>query len=157
MVAACAPMVAVAALGQQSLSVREAVQQALGSPAAQVAEARVEEARGVARQAGLGPNPRLYLQSEDIHPWDDSFSFPTQTEDYGYLGQTFELAGKRSKRVARARARLQQAEAERMLRRGQIAAAVSLAYWNAVSLQRVSDLLADDLKAVDEMVVYHKE
>lgn len=151
------PLATITALGQQTLSVHDAVQHALASPAAQVAEARVDEARGVMRQAGLGPNPRLYLQSEDLRPWDDRFSFPTQTEDYGYLGQTFEVAGKRSKRVALSSARLAGAEAERALRHSQIAGAVSLAYWNAVSLQRVSDLLVDDLKVVDEMVVYHQK
>ena len=123
----------------------------------QLADARVEEARGRLRQAGLGLNPRLFLQSEDLRPWADNFSFPDQTEDYGYLSQTFELDGKRTKRVALGNTRLKQAEAERDLRRREIAGAVSSAYWNAVSLQRVHDLLADDLKSVDDVVRYHKE
>jgi len=158
----CALLLAAIALPQYStaqttLSLHDAIQRALQSAAVQVADAHVDEARGSVRQAGLRPNPRLYLQSEDLRPWADNFSFPTQTEDYGYLGQTFELAGKRGKRVELATARLQQAETERSLRIRQIAAAVSTAYWNAVSLQRISELLADDLNAVDEMVRYHKE
>lgn len=139
------------------MTLHDAMQRALQSASVQVADAHVEEARGSMRQAGLRPNPRLYLQSEDLRPWADNFSFPTQTEDYGYLGQTFELAGKRAKRVDLASARVQQAETERALRIRQIAAAVSTAYWTAVSLQRIRTLLADDLKAVDEMVRYHRE
>ena len=145
------------ATAQTTLSLHDAIQRALTSANVQVADARVDEARGGVRQASLRPNPRLYLQSEDLHPWADDFFFPTQTEDTGYIGQTIELAGKRGKRVELASARLQQAEAERAIRIRQIVAAVSQAYWNAVSLQRVSELLADDLKAVDEMVRYHKE
>jgi cobalt-zinc-cadmium efflux system outer membrane protein len=145
------------AMAQDNLSVKDAIQQALRSPAAQVVQARVDEVRGNLRQAGLGPNPRLFLQSEDLRPWADNFSFKDQTEDYGYLSQIFELDGKRGKRVALGNARLKQAEAERDLRLRQIAGAVSSAYWNAVSLQRVSDLLTDDSKAVDDMVRYHKE
>ena len=145
------------AAAQTGLSAHDAVQRALQSPAAQLANARVDEARGALRQAGLGLNPRLYLQSEDLRPWGDNFSFPNQTEDYGYLGQTFELDGKRSKRMALGTARLKQAEAERDLRIRQIAGAVTAAYWTVVSLQRVRDLLVEDLNAVDEMVRYHKE
>jgi cobalt-zinc-cadmium efflux system outer membrane protein len=145
------------ATAQTTLSLHSAIQRAMGSAAVQVANAHVEEIRGGLRQAGLGPNPRLYLQSEDLRPWAENFSFPTQTEDYGYLGQSFELAGKRGKRVELASARLQQAEAERAMRMRQVAASVSAAYWNAVSLQRISDLLAEDLAAVDKMVRYHKE
>ncbi|MEK6398233.1 MAG: TolC family protein [Terriglobus sp.] len=145
------------ATAQTTLSLHDAIQRALSSANVQVADARVDEARGAVRQASLRPNPRLYLQSEDLRPWADDFSFPTQTEDTGYIGQTIEVAGKRGKRVELAGARLQQAEAERAIRIRQIVAAVSQSYWNAVSLQRISDLLADDLKAVDEMVRYHKE
>ena len=159
----CRSLLAVAILsraahGQSALSVHDAVQKALQGPALQVADAHVDEARGRLRQAGLGLNPRLFLQSEDLRPWVDNFSFPDQTEDYAYLSQTFELDGKRSKRVALGNARLKQAEAERDLRMREIAGLVSSAYWNAVSLQRVSDLLTnDDLKAVDDMVRYHRE
>lgn len=144
-------------VGQGSLSLHDAIQKALRSAEVQVADARVEEARGGLRQAGLRPNPRLYLQSEDLRPWANDFAFPTQTEDYGYLGQTFELGGKRTKRIELATARLRQAETARSLRVRQMAASVSTAYWNAVGLRRVSELLAEDLKAVDEMVRYHRE
>lgn len=141
---------------QETLSVHDAVERALRGPAAQIADAQIEEVRGGIRQAGLGPNPRLYLQSEDLRPWADDFSFANQTEDYGYIGQTFELGGKRGKRVAYAQARFHQAEAFRALQLRQVAGRVTAAYWNAVSLEHVAGLLREDMSAVDEMVRYHK-
>ena len=149
----CGPVV----LGQQALSLHEAIAAALDSPNAQIANGQVDVAHGQLRQAGLGPNPRLFLQSEDLRPWADDFSFPNSTEDYGYLSQTFEIDGKRRKRVALANAYLHQSEAERTLRIRQIAGSVAAAYWYAVSSEHVADLLQRDLAAVDDMVRYSKE
>lgn len=142
---------------QQHLSLHDAIVIAQAGPAASAAEAQVDEYRGWLRQAGLAPNPRLFLQSEDIRPWASSFDFGTQTEDYAYLSQTLEVNGKRGKRVALAQAQLGQAEATRDLRMRQITGAVTLAYWNAVGLERISNLLKDDMAAVDEMVRYHQQ
>ncbi len=142
---------------QQSLSLDDAVNFALTSPAAQVLEEQVNEARGQLRQAHLGPNPRLYLQSEDLRPWDSQFSFTTQTEDYAYLTQTFELDHKRGKRVGVAQADLRTSEAERELRRQELMASVAASYWRAASAQAVVALLQKDVAGVDEIVRYHKE
>ena len=144
------------AFAQDSFTLHEAVQRAIRGPAVQILDAQTEESRGSLRQAGLGPNPRLYLQSEDLRPWADTFSFANQTEDYGYIGQTFELGGKRGKRVAFAQSRLHQAESFRALQLLQLAGRVAGAYWNAVSLQRVAELLREDMGTVDEMVRYHR-
>lgn len=144
-------------LAQAPLSVHDAVQRALNGPAVQMADAQVNEARGMVRQAGLRPNPRLYVQSEDLRPWAEDFSFQNATEDYAYVGQTVEVAGKRGKRVTLATARLRIFEADRGLRVRQVAAQVTSAYWNAVSLERIGDLLRKDMEAVDEMVRYHQE
>ena len=141
----------------QQLSLHDAVQQAMNSPQAQAAAAQVEEARGVVRQAGLGLNPRLFLQSEDFRPWSSDYSFPTQTEDYGFLSQTFETDGKRHKRVEVATARLEQAQAGEQLTRQLIAGRVAGAYWNAAVLEQTVTLLKQDMAAVDEMVRYHRE
>lgn len=140
----------------QGLSLHDAVQQALRSPQTTVLDSQVEQTQGLVRQARLRPNPRLYVQSEDLRPWDDSFTFADHTEDYAYLGQTIEVDGKRSKRVALATAQLQQAQAYRILRVRQLVGRVSSAYWMAVSQKQVVDLLTEDLNVVDEMVQYHK-
>ncbi len=142
---------------QGQLSLHGAITQALNSPQAQIATAQVDEAEGSLRQAGLGLNPRLFLQSEDFRPWADGYDFPTQTEDYGYVSQTFELDGKRRKRAAAASARLKQVRANADLAHAQIAARVAGAYWNAQVLEQIAQLLQQDMKAVDDMVRYHQE
>ena len=144
------------AQSSQGLSLHDAVQRALRSPQTTVLDSQLEQSQGIVRQAGLRPNPRLYIQSEDLRPWDDSFDFANHTEDYAYLGQTIEIAGKRSKRIALATAQLQQAQAYRVLRVRQLVGRVSSAYWMAVSQKQIVDLLTEDLKVVDEMVQYHK-
>ncbi len=152
-------LVAAGQLGraQAPLSLHQAIDQALHSPAAEVLTAQVDQARGVLHQAGLGLNPRLFLQSEDIRPWASNYTFTNNTEDYGYLSQTFEVDGKRRKRTALAQARLSETEATTDLERRQLTARVARAYWVAVSQVRVIDLLRADMRAVDEMVVYHEK
>lgn len=145
------------AFGQQALSLHEAIEAALDSPNAQIANGQVDVAQGQVRQAGLRPNPRLFLQSEDLRPWANGFSFPNNTEDYGYLSQTFEIDGKRKRRVALANANLHRSDAERTLRVRQIAGAVAASYWSAVATERIANLLQQDLASVDDMVRYHKQ
>ena len=142
---------------QQPLSLHEAIAMAENSPQAQAANAQISAAQGSVRQAGLGFNPRIYLSSEDIRLWADNFSFANNTEDYGYLGQTFELDGKRSKRVGVATADLRRTEAEVAVQKAQIAGRVAQAYWGAALAIGVRDLLMQDLKAVDDLVRYHQE
>jgi cobalt-zinc-cadmium efflux system outer membrane protein len=142
---------------QSSLSLHDAIQQAQTGPLAHQGQDQVDAALGSARQAGLRPNPRLYLQSEDLRPWANHFDFANATEDYGYLGQTFELDRKRAKRLEVAHANVRQMEAERDLLEQQIAGRVAGAYWAAVTSARIAKLLEDDMAAVDDMVRYHKE
>jgi cobalt-zinc-cadmium efflux system outer membrane protein len=145
------------AYGQTKLSLHEAIQQAQISPTARIAQSQVDASRGQLKQAGLRPNPRLYLQSEDLRPWASDFEFPNNTEDYAYLGQTIELDGKRSKRLQLANANLHRTDAQRSLQMQQLAGRVAASYWNVVSTTRISELLHRDLAAMDAMVQYHKE
>ena len=140
-----------------TMSLHAAIQRAETSPQVREAQDFVDAAHGSVTQAGLHPNPRLYLQSEDLRPWADNFDFPNATEDYGYLGQVFELGGKRSRRLDVARANVRQAEAERTFANQQIAGRVAAAYWNAVASAGVAALLENDMKAVDEIVRYNQE
>ncbi len=139
------------------LTLHEAIVRAELSPAAHVAEEQVNVVRGQVRQAGLGPNPRIYLSTEDVRPWADQFSFANNTEDYGYLAQTVEVDRKRAKRVEVARANLRRSEAEQTFQLQVIAGRVAGSYWAAAASLRVADLLQQDLAAVDDMVRYHKE
>ena len=149
---AVAPMV-----GQQTLTLHEAVDRALQGPAAKIAGEQVNLAEAQRRQVGLGINPRFYISADDIAPWDSDFSFANSTEDYAYFGQTFEIDGKRRKRVSLATANVHSAEAQRDLRMRQIAGAVAGTYWYAVADERIVSLLRQDIAAVDEMVRYNKE
>lgn len=142
---------------RSSLSLHDAIQQSLTSPQARLGQDQVDAVRGSVIQAGLRPNPRLYLQSEDLRPWNDNFDFPNATEDYAYVGQAFELGGKRSRRLDLAKANVRQAEANQMLLNQQIAGRVAAAYWTAVTSAGMERLLEEDLHAVDEIVRYNKE
>ena len=142
---------------QTALTLHDAIQQAETGSLAHQGQDQVDAARGFARQANLRPNPRLYIQSEDLRPWANNFDFANGTEDYGYLSQTFEMDGKRAKRVDLANANIRRSQAEQELHEQQIAGRVASAYWAAVASARIVKLLEDDLGAVDEMVRYHKE
>jgi outer membrane protein, heavy metal efflux system len=148
---------ATVAQGQTTLSLHDAIQQARNSPYARIAQAQVNAAQGMVTQAGLRPNPRLFLQSEDLRPWGNNFDFANNTEDYGYISQTIETAGKRSGRLRFADANLHVTEAADAFQLQQLAGRVAASYWNAVSTARISQLLAQDLTAVDDMVRYHQE
>ena len=139
-----------------SLSLHDAIVQSETGPQAREGQDHVDAANGLVRQAGLRPNPRLFLQSEDLHPWTNNFDFPNATEDYGYVGQTFELGGKRSNRLGLARATVRQTEAERTLLMQQIAGRVAAAYWMAVSSAEIVRLLEEDRIAVEQIVQYNK-
>ena len=141
---------------QSSLSLAQAIRMAQNSPAARMAGSVVNAAQGQLRQAGMRPNPRLFLQSEDLRPWASDYTFSEQTEDYGYLSQTFELDGKRGKRKELSGAQLRQTEAQRRLQLLQIEGRVAASYWQALAAARTVQLLEQDLMAVDEMVQYQK-
>jgi cobalt-zinc-cadmium efflux system outer membrane protein len=147
----------ISAYGQTKLSLHEAIHQAQNSPTARIAQSQVDASHGQVRQAGLRPNPRLFLQSEDLRPWASDFDFPNNTEDYAYIGQTIELDGKRSKRLQLANANLHRTDAQRSLQMQQLAGRVAASYWNVVSTARISELMHRDLAAMDAMVQYHKE
>jgi cobalt-zinc-cadmium efflux system outer membrane protein len=142
---------------QSALTLHSAIQQAESGALAHQGQDQVDAERGLARQAGLRPNPRLYIQSEDLRPWASNFDFANGTEDYGYLSQTLEMDRKRAKRVDLANANIRRSQAEQELRAQQIAGRVASAYWAAVASARIVKLLEDDLSAVDDMVRYHKE
>lgn len=117
----------------------------------------MDAAHGSITGAALRPNPRIYFSSEDIQPWRNNFSFANNTEDYGYLGQLFELGGKRASRLGVAHATVTQTESERTLLLQQIAGRVAGAYWSAVVAQGIVTLLEEDMMAVDRIVLYNKE
>ena len=146
------------AAAQQSLTLREAIRIGLAqAPEARASSDRVEVQRAQGVQAKLRPNPRLYLQSEDLRPWDHAFSFPENTEDYGYVSETFELAGKRGKRVAYASSSLRTSEAQHAAELRQLAGSIALAYWNAVAASAAAAAWKVQSEDFERMVQYQAE
>src|SRR5690348_12531076 len=86
---------------QVRLTLADAISEALaGNPQIVTAGARVEVAEGVRRQAGMAPNPRLTLQSENGRFWGNPpFSYSPDADSLALLSQTLETGGKRKRRV----------------------------------------------------------
>jgi cobalt-zinc-cadmium efflux system outer membrane protein len=144
---------------QTPLSLSEAIRYAQANhPQLLAAQERVHVAATTRVQAGMRPNPRLTLQTENIRGWQSpSFSFPRDTDDFAYLTHVFESAGKRAKRLEVAEAGVRSAEAEAALLARQIASRVSLAYWSAAAAQSLRDLLLEDVANFDRIVTYHRD
>ncbi|MCS7025963.1 MAG: TolC family protein [Bryobacteraceae bacterium] len=144
------------AQAQVKLSLSEAVNQALeGNPSLQASRERIVLAQGLRQQAGLIPNPRLILQTENTRPYSP-FVFPRDTDNFAYLQQTVETGGKRERRIDAAAANLRRAELEQEVLRRQIAVRVKTAYWAASGAKTVERLLAQDVESFRRIVDYHE-
>jgi cobalt-zinc-cadmium efflux system outer membrane protein len=148
-----------ALFGQASLTLADAVSQALADhPQLAVAAARVSVAEGFRRQAGLAPNPRLILQSENTRfPGSPPFAIPQDRDSYAFLAQTFETGGKRGGRVALATENIRRSDLDLQLERQQIASRVSTAYWMAAGASGYRDLLREAVSSFDRTVQFHRD
>jgi len=143
---------------QVGLTLADAVLQALSSnPELVTAEARVSVTEGLRRQAGLAPNPRLTLQSENGRLWGSPpFSYSPDADSLALLAQTFETGGKRKRRVDSATVTVQHSKIEKELLRHQIASRVSSAYWVAAGAVKTRDLLRQEVANFEHVVEYHR-
>jgi outer membrane protein TolC len=143
---------------QVRLTMADAVSQALASnPQLATGEARVGVAEGLRRQAGLAPNPRLTLQSENSRFWGSPpFSYSPDADSLALLSQTFETGGKRKRRVESATANIQRSRLEQDVLRQQIISRVSSAYWTAAGAVATRNLLQQELKNFDRVVEYNQ-
>lgn len=150
--------VAIAA-AQTPLRLADAVREAQAAhPQLAAAADRIGAAEGLRRQAGLTYNPRLFLQSENARFWGSpALRYPTDTDNFAYLSQVFETGGKRARRTEFASASVDLAQAEAAVLRRQIAARVSLAFWNAAAASSLRNLLAESRQAYDGIVQYHRD
>lgn len=149
---------ALSAGGQEMLTLDAAVRSALEShPLLAEGRQRVESARGQLRQAPLTFNPRLILQTENYRSWGSRpIQTSRETDDFAYLQQTFETAGKRGKRAELASRGLRAAELELDVLRRNVARDVSLAYWAALGARRMHELLLESVKNFQKIVEYHE-
>jgi outer membrane protein TolC len=143
---------------QVRLTLADAVSQALaGNPQIATASARVSVAEGLRRQAGLAPNPRLTLQSENSRFWGSPpFSYSPDADSFALLAQTFETGGKRKRRVESATTNVQRSGLEREVLRQQIISRVSSAYWTAAGAVKTGELLKQELGNFERVVEYNR-
>jgi outer membrane protein TolC len=151
-------VVSTAAAAPLDLSVREAVEQAIAShPLLAAASSRIEGSKGLERQAGLRPNPRLVLQTENLRAHGTpSFDYSRDADTFLYLTQPLETAGKRDRRREAAASDLRRAELERELLAHRIAGEVKRAYWTAAGAQRLHELLLETARNFRQVVEYHE-
>lgn len=140
-------------MAQPSLSLRDAVDQALQSRASLKAEAeRVQAAEGRTRQAGLRPNPEFQFGNENLRPGQ---TYSRDVDVLAYVTWPLDLLGKRSQRVALAEQTVNRTEAELELARRQVTQSVKHAYWSARGAQARRDLLRSTVANFQQIVDYH--
>jgi outer membrane protein, heavy metal efflux system len=136
-------------VGQDGLTVERLIELG-GSRRADLlaARQRLAIAEGRLKQARLRPNPTLDSEygSPKFLAGEPEFDFSVG------VSQTFELGGKRSRRVAVAQLELQQVRAEVLALERGLAAEIRAAYTNALAAARQLDVL-ERLIAADEEVV----
>lgn len=126
-------------------------------PLLQGSESRIAVARGLRTQAGLPPNPKLILQSENTRPYGNpSFVYWRDTDNFAYLQNTFETYGKRQRRVETADEMLKRTQLEQELLRKQVIGRVAVAYWHAAGAARAQRLLSDNQATFQQVVEYHE-
>lgn len=157
----CASTVALipALFAQARLTLADVVSQTVtGNSQLAAADARVGVAEGLRHQAGLGPNPRLFLQSENARPYGTpSFSYPRDADSYAFLAQVFETGGKRQRRVDLATENVRRSALEQQFQRQQIVSRVSAAYWAAAGAARSRDLLFEEVAGFERVVQFHRD
>ena len=120
--------------------------------------ARVEAAAGRRVQAGLSPNPRFILQSENTRfTSQGGFTFFRDTDTFAYASQVLESGGKRQRRMEFASSGVRLAELDQEAGNRQIAARVGLAYWYAVGAARSFELLEESARNFERIVTYHRD
>jgi cobalt-zinc-cadmium efflux system outer membrane protein len=144
---------------QKALSPDDAIRFALERNAyLSAAASRVISAEGLRLQAGLKPNPRLFLQSENarIPVAPTPFRYEQDADNFGYVSRVFETGGKRARRVDLAAENIRAANRSLDLQRTQLVSRVLVAYWNAAGAQRLAAVLAESLSVLDQTVQYQR-
>lgn len=143
---------------QERLSLEGAVQRALEThPVIAAARGSIEAGKGLERQARLTFNPRLNLQIENLRlPRGGPFVYGRDTDNFAFLQQTIETAGKRGLRGYLALQQIRRAEWELASLERSIRLRVTEAWWRALAAQRARDLLVETQKSFDQTVEYHR-
>ena len=142
-------------LGQTPLSLADAVSFALSHRAEiRAAADRTVAAEDQRKQAGLIPNPRIFLQSEDLG--GSHFNFWRDSETFAYVGETLETSGRRAGRIATATQGLEGSRLRAEQVRFQIALRVRQTYWRALAAQFLARLYHEDGNYFRQIIAYHE-
>jgi len=144
---------------EMTLSPEDAVALALKENAnLAAASARIEAAEGLRLQAGLKPNPRLIIQTENARiAGNTPFQYGQDTDNFGYVSQVFASGGKRERRLDLAGANVHANQLSFEGQRAQLAGRVLNAYWNAVGAQHLTKMLSESLAVLERTVQYHRD
>jgi cobalt-zinc-cadmium efflux system outer membrane protein len=113
------------------------------------ARASIARAEGLARQAGVMPNPTLDLEIENFSG-SGPFRGTSRSETTATFGQTLELGGKRSARAAAGRAEVEAARAEARQAEAEYAFDLTAAYAEAEASDRRLQLALEALSLAEE-------
>jgi outer membrane protein TolC len=142
-------------LAQTPLSLADAVSFALSHRAEiRAAADRTAAAEDQRKQAGLIPNPRIFLQSEDLR--GSHFNFWQDSETFAYVGETLETSGRRAGRIATATQGLEGSRLRAEQVRLEIALRVRQAYWRALGAQFLATLYHEDGSYFGQIIAYHE-
>ena len=142
-------------LAQTPLSLADAVSFALSHrPEIRAAVDRTTAAEHLREQAGLIPNPRIFLQSEDLR--SSHFNFWQDSETFAYVGETLETSGRRAGRIATATQGLEGSRLQAEQVRLQIALSVRQTYWRALGAQFLAKLYREDSSYFRQIISYHE-
>lgn len=152
-------MVFPALLSGVTLGPEDAVALALAQNAGlEASQAKIAVAEGYRLQAGLKPNPRLILQTENLRATGTpSFRLSQDPDQFVYLSQVVEAGGKRQSRINLAQQTVTANQLSRENLRAQIAGRVLTAYWAAVGAQKLAGTLAESLEVLQRTLQYHRD
>jgi len=143
---------------QVSLTPDQAVKEALlNHNVLAAASAKVSAAEGARLQAGLKPNPRLFLQTENTRFYGTpGFRYWHETDNFAYLSQVIESGGKRKRRIEAAGENIVGNELTLEALRTQVASRVLSAYWAAVGADRLAQSFKEGLGNLERAVEFHR-
>ena len=140
----------------RQLTLVECIEQAVANhPRLKAVASRLQASEDFSRFAGTRPNPSVTIQTENWRAWQQPpFDFSNNIDIFVYGTQRFETASKslRRRELAEGQTRVVQSEAE--LIRRQLRLDVTRTFWDALRLQTLLDILAENRADLAQLVRY---
>lgn len=140
---------------QTPLSLEDAVRKAQSQrPELRAAALRAEAAGQLRRQSTAMPNPRLFLQAENIR--SSNFDFGRDADTFAYFSQVLETSGRRGGRIAVATGHEERGRLEAEQVKREIGFNVRDAYWKAAAAQYTKGLYEQSESYFKQILDYHE-